>query len=77
METESYSKGLAGVIADESSICLVDGEKPEAIAAYSPQPGGFLVNLERAQMLGLREQIAGAPEVDELIVSALALSPKH
>ena len=26
MADESYSKGLAGVIADESAICLVDGE---------------------------------------------------
>ena len=25
MTTESYSKGLAGVVADESAICLVDG----------------------------------------------------
>ena len=27
MTTESYSKGLAGVIADESAICLVDGQQ--------------------------------------------------
>ena len=27
MTTASYSKGLAGVIADETSICLVDGEQ--------------------------------------------------
>lgn len=47
---------------------------PAETPAYAPEPGGFVVNLERAEMLGLLERVADSPIVDERIHRAMALS---
>ncbi len=53
---------------------LEGGEEPANIAAYAPEPGGFVVNLERARMLGLGQRLAETTLVDERVERALALS---
>ncbi len=55
---------------------LAKGENPALIAAYAPAPGPFIVNLERAEMLGIREAVAANPLVEARITKALALE-KH
>lgn len=55
---------------------LTGKEKPAEIAVYTPDPGRFVVNLERAKMLGFLERITSNPLVEEQVNEALALK-KH
>ena len=52
---------------------LAGQEDPANIAVYAPEPGNFIVNMERARMLGLEEKFASSPLVDERIETAMAL----
>ncbi len=52
---------------------LANGEKPAEIPAYAPEPGPFVINLERAEMLGLLEVVANSHLVNEKIPKAIAL----
>ena len=56
---------------------LAKGEMPGNISAYAPPPGGFVVNLERAEMLGLRQRIEGNPLIDETVEQSLALASQR
>jgi len=52
---------------------LANGEKPAEIPAYAPEPGQFVINLERAEMLGLKDIVAKDRQVGERIPKAMAL----
>lgn len=52
---------------------LAEGEKPAEIPVYAPDRGPFIVNLERARMLGLEERVKDHPLVEEYINECLAL----
>lgn len=52
---------------------LAKGERPAEIAAYAPEPGPFVINLERAEMLGLLEVVGNSRLVGERIPKAMAL----
>jgi ABC-type uncharacterized transport system substrate-binding protein len=52
---------------------LDGGEDPAAMAVYAPPRGDFVVNLERARMLGLEAVVAASPLVEARIERALAL----
>lgn len=52
---------------------LDGGENPAHMAIYAPPRGEFVVNLERARMLGLEAVVAASPLVEERIERALAL----
>ncbi len=52
---------------------LAEGEHPAEIAAYAPEPGPFVINLERAEMLGLLDVIGNSRLVGERIPKAMAL----
>ncbi|MET0024955.1 MAG: ABC transporter substrate binding protein [Sedimenticola sp.] len=52
---------------------LEDGESPAEIRSYAPTQGPFIVNLERAEMLGILDRIQNSPQVEETIEKALAL----
>jgi len=52
---------------------VAGGEQPSEIAVYAPTRGEFVVNLERARMLGLEDRIAASPLVEARIEKALAL----
>lgn len=53
---------------------ILDGsEDPAHMAVYAPPRGEFVVNLERARMLGLDEVVAASPLVEARIERALAL----
>ena len=52
---------------------LAKGEDPASIAVYAPERGPFVVNLERAEMLGIRELIELSPLVEQRVMKALAL----
>ena len=52
---------------------LVGGEDPAAIPVYAPSRGPFVVNLERARMLGLSDLFASSDLVEERVDRALAL----
>ena len=49
------------------------GEAPGDIAVYAPTRGAFVVNLERAAMLGLSDLVANSPLVEDRVDQALAL----
>ncbi len=52
---------------------LAKGENPAEIPAYAPEPGPFVINLERAEMLGLLEVVGKSRLVGEKIPKAIAL----
>ena len=52
---------------------LNGGEEPAAMTVYAPRRGDFVVNLERARMLGLETLVAASPLVEARIERALAL----
>jgi len=52
---------------------LDGGEDPAAMAVYAPSRGEFVVNLERARMLGLEMLVAASPLVEARIERLLAL----
>lgn len=53
---------------------LTGKEDPANISVYAPEPGNFIVNMERARMLGLEQLFASSPLVDERIETAMALN---
>ena len=52
---------------------IAHGENPAEIPAYAPEPGPFVINLERAEMLGLLDTMANSRIVGEQIPKAMAL----
>lgn len=52
---------------------LDGGEDPASMAVYAPPRGDFVVNLERARMLGLESIVASSALVEARIEHALAL----
>lgn len=52
---------------------LDGGEDPASMPVYAPPRGEFVVNLERARMLGLEALVAASPLVEARIERALAL----
>lgn len=52
---------------------LDGGEDPASMAVYAPSRGEFVVNLERARMLGLESLVATSPLVEARIERSLAL----
>lgn len=54
---------------------LGSGEAPADIAVYAPTRGEFIVNMQRAAMLGLTGVVAGSPLVESRVDKALALEP--
>lgn len=68
MSDVSYSRGLAGVIADESKICTIDGEKGELY--YSGYPIQTLAkesNYPETVYLLLYGKLPNQSQLDELI----------
>lgn len=57
-------------------MILVKGKDPAFIASYAPKRGKFLVNRQRAKMLGLTNIIENNPIIEGYIEKALALEPK-
>lgn len=55
---------------------LQGGEDPAKIPVYAPDRGAFVVNLARAEMLGLLDLVTGNPLVEQTVEKALALE-KH
>ena len=74
VDDSGYKQGYEAVRV--AHRILRKGESPGNISAYAPPPGGFVVNLERAEMLGLRQQVKGSPLVDETVERALALTSR-
>lgn len=52
---------------------LDNGEDPALIAAHAPARGPFIINLQRAEMLGIREAIESSPLVEARVDKAMAL----
>ena len=52
---------------------LEKGKNPADISVYAPEKGPFIVNRERARMLGLDEIINNSPLIDEYVEKSLAL----
>ncbi len=75
VDDSGYKQGYEAVRV--AHRILAKGEAPGNISAYAPPPGGFVVNLERAKMLGLRQQVEGNPLVDETVEHALALTARR
>jgi ABC-type uncharacterized transport system substrate-binding protein len=71
IDDSGYKQGYQAARVAHRILTL--GEAPGQIAAYAPEPGPFVVNLERAQMLGLLEAVAGSPLVGDRIERAMAL----
>lgn len=52
---------------------LKKGENPAVIPVYAPDRGPFVVNLERAEMLGILQLVAASPLIEERVEKMLAL----
>ena len=52
---------------------LHGGEDPAKISVYAPERGNFVINRERAQMLGILQRIEKDPMIEEWIEKSLAL----
>lgn len=52
---------------------LEEGRDPAEIPVYAPERGPFIVNLERAKMLGIEEVVSGSSLIDEVVEKSLAL----
>ncbi|MDH3453272.1 MAG: hypothetical protein OEN20_12735, partial [Gammaproteobacteria bacterium] len=52
---------------------LANDEDPAGISVYAPDRGPFVVNLQRARMLGIGALVTDNPLIDEIIPTALAL----
>ncbi len=66
LETGSYSKGLEGIIADETQICRLDG--PNGKLSYRGYSIGDLArssDFEEVTYLLLNEKLPTAPELEE------------
>lgn len=71
VEDSGYKQGYEAVrIADR---ILRKGESPAEIAVYAPERGPFIINTERARMLGLEERVKNHPLVEDIIDFCLAL----
>ena len=84
-ERQFVEEGMLAAVDDSGfrqgyeavKIChriLHDGESPSTIPVYAPARGPFVVNLERAAMLGLTDVVNASPAVEERIETALALT---
>jgi len=51
---------------------LEKSENPAVIPVYAPDRGPFVVNLERAEMLGILQLVAASPLVEEYVQKILA-----
>lgn len=66
MESKPYSKGLEGVIADESGICKIDGTKGKLYyRGYSIEDLAAYSNYEEVSYLLLYEKLPTAPELKD------------
>ena len=54
-------------------LILEENRDPADMPSYAPERGPFIVNRERAEMLGLKHVIEDNPLIDEYIDRALAL----
>lgn len=71
VDDSGYKQGYEAVrIANQ---ILARGREPADIAVYAPERGPFVINLERARMLGLDGIVRGSPLVEEAIPEAMAL----
>ena len=71
-----YHLGLVKTASEAVRIMhriLHGGESPGDISVYAPTRGEFIVNLERAAMLGLTDIVAASPLVEGRVDKALAL----
>jgi len=55
---------------------LAEGADPAHISVYAPDRGPFVINLQRAKMLGLLSVMEHSPLVEEFIPEALALKAR-
>lgn len=53
---------------------ISEGVSPAELPVYAPERGRFMVNLERARMLGLEDVVRASPLVEEVIERAEALA---
>ena len=66
METGTYSKGLEGVIADETTICRIDGQRGKLFyRGYSIEDLALHSDFEEVTHLLLYERLPGAAELAE------------
>ncbi|MBF0379663.1 MAG: hypothetical protein HQL69_01515 [Magnetococcales bacterium] len=83
-EKQFVEEGLLGAVDDSgykqgyeavriANRIIGKGANPAFISSYAPSRGKFIVNLQRAKMLGLDHLIKGNPIVEETIERALAL----
>ena len=75
VDDSGYKQAVEAV--DIAHRVLDGGERPAQIPVRAPERGPFVVNLERARMLGLRTRVAGSALVEERIESALALQAER
>ncbi|MGH1486464.1 MAG: ABC transporter substrate-binding protein [Cellvibrionaceae bacterium] len=65
-----------GYQAMNIAIRIMKGEKPSTIAVTAPKYGDYVVNKERAKMLGVYEKIKNREKIESWIDEALALKNK-
>jgi len=56
---------------------LEEGKKPAEMSSYAPDKGPFIVNRQRAAMLGLDDNLKDNPMIDEYVERAMALDQKN
>lgn len=62
-----------GYEAMKIAIKILNGEKPGAIPVTAPKRGDYVVNKERANILGIYEKIKGNEKIEAWVEKALAL----
>ena len=62
-----------GFQATELAIRILKGEKPGGMAVTAPKRGDYVVNKERARMLGVYEKIKSNLQIEDWIDESLAL----
>ena len=71
VDDSGYKQGYEAV--EIAHRILAGGERPASIPVRAPSRGAFVVNLERAAMLGVEARVASDPRVGERVDTALAL----
>ena len=52
---------------------LEEGKSPADLSSYAPERGPFIVNRQRAEMLGIYDKVKDNPLVEEYVEKAMAL----
>ena len=83
-EKQFVEEGILGAVDDSGfkqgyeAVRIVDrilnaGVNPATISSYAPGRGKFIINMERAKMLGIESVVKDSPLVEETIAKSKAL----